>query len=298
MKEWKNLIEQIPSVICKWDTDLTNLSTFRMVSRGNLIEIKNLESLKNVIEKLNTNKISYRVLGWGANQVLLPIEKDVLLKLNFEFDSKYLDEIHDEYILPASVSLNILTAHALRFSLKGWEVLTGIPASLGGALYMNAGTSHGEIKDIVKEVQVLDRQGNVRTEKIGPHHYSYRKNHFVQNGEIIIGATLVYKGIDPTIPDKIRHYLELRKSSQPLSTKNCGCVFQNFSASKQAGRLIDLTGLKGLSIGALRVSTKHANFIENAGGATSEDFNKLTNAINKQIFLHWGVKFELEVKAL
>lgn len=295
---WQQRIEEISELSFSWDTDLTNLSTFRMISRGNLIELQSIDALKKVVRLLKSENISYRLLGWGANQVLAPIENDVLLKLSLSFDSSYLDEVHDEYVLPASLGLNVLTAHAIKFSLGGWEVLTGIPASLGGALYMNAGTSHGEIKEIVKDVQVLETSGRIRVEKIGPSHYSYRHNHFVGQGEVIIGATLIHKGVDPTIPEKIRHYLELRKSSQPLATKNCGCVFQNASPAMQAGRLIDLTGLKGLSVGALRVSMKHANFIENTGGASSEDFHALTEAINKQIYLHWGVRFELEVKAL
>lgn len=298
MKQWRDRIAEISGVKASWDIDLTALSTFRLKSQGSLLEIVDLPSLARALEILNEHGVSYRPLGWGANQVLAPQERDVLIKLDLPFDAHVFDDVRERYVLPASVGLNLLSSHAMRFGLKGWEVLTGIPASLGGAIFMNAGTTHGEIRQILKSVDVMAKDGCVRTEQIGPQHFSYRKNHFVEAGEIIVGAELVHHGLGPEIPDKIRHYLELRRQTQPLATKNCGCVFKNASPLRQAGRLIDLTGLKGVSVGALRVSPKHANFMENAGGATAEDFHRLVDLINKQMQLHWGVGFELEVKAL
>lgn len=298
MKDWKLQVEQIEGVICQWGVDLTGQSTFRLSSRGNLIEVRSSEALRKVLVTLGSAGVPYRALGWGANQVLAQEEKDALIKLNFPFDAKIFESPQEEYHLPASVGLNLLSAHAMRFGLKGWEVLTGIPASLGGAIYMNAGTTHGEICQIVKAVTVMESSGAVRTEHIGDKHFSYRKNHFVAPGEIIIGATLKHYGLDATVPDKIRRYLELRKNTQPLSTKNCGCVFKNYSSTAQAGRLIDLTGLKGLTVGALRISPKHANFMENSGGASAEDFHELVRLTNQQMKLHWGLAFELEVKAM
>lgn len=295
---WQKDIERIPDVRASWDVDLTNLSTFRMASRGDLIEIRSLPALAQVLKTLSAARVSYRVLGWGANQVLAPQEKDVLLKLELPFDASVFEEAHAEYVLPASVGLNLLTSHALKFGLLGWDALTGIPASLGGAVYMNAGTNLGEIARILKSVEVMEPNGVIRREAIGPTHFSYRKNHFVRPGEVIVGATLKNIGTDPGIPEKIRRYQELRRQTQPLATRNCGCVFKNAAPTKQAGRLIDLTGLKELSVGALRVSPRHANFMENAGGATADDFFLLVNAINQQMRLHWGLAFELEVKAL
>lgn len=298
MSSWRQNLEAVDGVLCKWNVDLTNLSTFRMSSHGSLLEISSEAALAKSLQILNQYQVPYRVLGWGANQVLAHEEKDVLIKLNFPFDQQTLNVVREDYELPASVGLNVLSAHALKFGLKGWEVLTGIPASLGGALFMNAGTSHGEIRQIVKSVRVMEKTGHIRNEQITADHFSYRKNHFVRGGEVIVGAVLFHHGIDALIPDKIRHYLELRRQSQPLATKNCGCVFKNASPTRQAGRLIDVTGLKELIVGALRVSPKHANFMENLGGADAENFQQLVKVINRQMELHWGVGFELEVKAL
>lgn len=295
---WRTEIERIVGVTPRWHADLTNESTFRLASRGDLLEIKSEEALAEVLRILNLHHRPYRMIGWGANQVLAQVETDVLIRLDLPFDTQVLASVHDAYVLPASIGLNLLTAHAVKFGTVGWEALTGIPASLGGALYMNAGTSLGEIKDIVREVRVMGRDGRVRSEVITPGHYSYRKNHFVGVGEVIVGATLIHLGLDSALPEKIRSYQELRRQTQPLATKNCGCVFKNASPLRQAGRLIDLTGLKGLSVGALRVSPKHANFMENTGGATADDFFELVRLINQQTRLHWGVEFELEVKAM
>ena len=295
---WKTKVEEISDLTFQWNADLTNLSTFRMSSHGDVVEVRTLSALASLVRVLNAEKHPYRLLGWGANQVLAPAEKDLMIKLDLPFDKNILEELHDTYHLPASVGLNLLTAHALKFGLKAWDALTGIPASLGGAVYMNAGTNLGEIRQVLQSVDVMEVDGNVRTEKIGPSHFSYRKNHFVKTGEIVVGATLINLGTDPEIPEKIRRYLELRRQSQPLATKNCGCVFKNATPSKQAGRFIDMTGLKGLSVGALRVSPRHANFMENTGGATAEDFFKLVEVINQQMQLHWGLAFELEVKAM
>lgn len=291
-------LDTVPGLECHWDTDLTNFSTFRLRSKGDLVIVKSELALAVLLKTLKMESRPWRMLGWGANQVLALQEDDLLIQLDFPFDPETLSTSRDEYALPASLGLNLLTAHAIKFGNMGWEALTGIPASLGGAIFMNAGTALGEIGAIVKRVRLMNSDGIVREEVITPQSFKYRQNTFVQKGEVIIGAVLFHRGLDPTLPEKIRNYQEYRRQSQPLATKNCGCVFKNATPSKQAGRLIDLTGIKGLTVGALRVSHRHANFIENAGGASAADFSQITHLINQQMNLHWGVTFELEVKAV
>lgn len=291
-------LASIDGLDCRWNTDLTAFSTFRLRSQGDLVIVKTEEALTALLINLKKIGRSWRMLGWGANQVLAPQEKDLLIQLDFTYDPAVLAEPRASYLLPASLGLNLLTAHAVKFGTKGWEVLTGIPASLGGAVFMNAGTALGEIGSIVKSVRLMNSDGVVREEFITPASFKYRKNTFVKKDEAIISVELVHHGLDPALPEKIRNYQEYRRQSQPLATKNCGCVFKNATPTRQAGRLIDLTGLKGLSVGALRVSHKHANFMENTGGASAADFAELTRLINQQMTLHWGVAFELEVKAV
>lgn len=292
----KHEIQQITGCEFHPDYDLTSYTTMRLASRGDLIEIKSIEALQKLLPVLNKYKKKYLVVGWGANQILPAICEDVILHLDFPFDQSYLESQKDEYVLPASIGLNYLTAHAVKFGLKGWEVFTGIPASLGGALYMNAGTNLGEIGALVKKVQLVTPDGDLRDEEIGPESFSYRHNHFVKSGEVIVGATLIHRGIDLAISQKIKDYLEYRKKSQPLATKNCGCVFKNPYKELQAGRLIDQIGLKGLTIGGLRVSPRHANFIENTGSSNWDQFQTLVNIIKSNMDHFYGIEFELEVK--
>lgn len=278
------------------DIDVTSYTTFKLGSRGDLVEVRSIEALQKILPLLLKNHKPYLIVGWGANQILPVICHDLIIHLDFSFDATYLETQKDEYILPASLGLNHLTAHAVKFGLKGWEVFTGIPASLGGAIYMNAGTNLGEIGKLIKKVQIVTPRGELREESITEKSFSYRKNHFVQPGEVIVGATMIHQGVDPVISQKIKEYLEYRKTTQPLATKNCGCVFKNPMRELPAGKLIDLLQLKGVGIGDLRISPKHGNFMENRGKASWDQFKALVDLINFEMDHFYGIEFELEVK--
>lgn len=293
---WRNEISHIDGCRYLPDHDLTGFTTMRLSSRGDLVEVSSVSALQKLLPVLSLNKKHYLIVGWGANQILPVRCEDLVIHLKFPFESSYLDQLRDEYELPASLGINHLTAHAVKFGIKGWEVFTGIPASLGGAIFMNAGTNLGEIGSLVKSVQLVTPDGLLRTEVITNESFSYRKNHFVKPGEVIVGATLVHQGTDPAISQKIKDYLEYRKKTQPLASRNCGCVFKNPHKELQAGRLIDLVGLKGLTVGGLRVSPKHANFIENTGTSNWDQFEALVNIIKSNMDHFYGIEFELEVK--
>jgi UDP-N-acetylmuramate dehydrogenase len=289
-------LQNISGVLFEKDQDLTGYTTMRLASRGDVAEVKSVEALKKLLPVLHKFNKPYLVVGWGANQILPAVCDKLIIHLNFEFDSSYLNEVRDEYVLPASLGINHLTSHAVKFGLKGWEVFTGIPASLGGAIYMNAGTNLGEIGTLIKRVSIVTPDGLLREEEIHSGSFSYRHNHFLNDGEVIVGAVMVHKGIDPAISIKIKEYLEYRKKTQPLATKNCGCVFKNPHKELQAGRLIDLIGLKGFQVGGLRVSPKHANFIENTASSNWDQFESLVSVIKSNMDHFYGIEFELEVK--
>ncbi len=294
-----SLISEIKNISgCEFleNQDLTSYTTMRLASRGDVVEVKSVEALQELLPLLKKTNRNYLLVGWGANQILPAKCTELIIHLDFLFDLSYLATQKDEYVLPASVGLNYLTAHAVKFGLKGWEIFTGIPASLGGAIYMNAGTNLGEIGKLVTKVMLVTSDGNLREEKITKESFSYRHNHFVKLGEVIVGAVMVHEGNDPAISEKIKDYLEYRKKSQPLATKNCGCVFKNPHKELQAGRLIDLMGFKGLSVGGLRVSTKHANFIENTGSSNWDQFEAIVGIIKSNMDTFYGIEFELEVK--
>jgi UDP-N-acetylmuramate dehydrogenase len=296
MNAIKAQVEQIEDCEYYENIDLTKYTTFKLSSIGNLVKVKSVKALQELLPLLSVNKQKYLVVGWGANQILPARCEELLIHLNFNFDAIYLDSPHDVYILPASLGLNHLTSHAMKFGLKGWEVFTGIPASLGGAIYMNAGTNLGEIGNLIKKVQLVTPAGELREEIISEQSFSYRRNHFVRPGEVIVSAVMGHDGIDESIPPKIKEYLEYRKTTQPLTTKNCGCVFKNPLIEMPAGKLIDLLQLKGVGVGDLRISPKHANFMENLGAASWDQFKSLVELINFEMDHFYGFEFELEVK--
>lgn len=289
-------IQNIPDIVFEKDQDLTSYTTMRLASRGDVAEVKTVEALQKLLPLLKKHQRNYLVVGWGANQILPAVCDDLIIHLNFSFDMTYLDQVRDEYELPASLGINYLTSHAVKFGLKGWEVFTGIPASLGGAIYMNAGTNLGEIGPLMKKVKIVSIDGTLREEIMNEKSFSYRHNHFLKSGDVIVGATMFHRGTDEAISLKIKEYLEYRKKTQPLATKNCGCVFKNPHKELQAGRLIDLMGLKGLQVGGLRISPKHANFIENTTSSNWDQFESLVKIIKSNMDHFYGIEFELEVK--
>lgn len=283
------------------EKDLKKFSTMKLSAVGDLLTVKNLDALKKTVATLTHNKIEYRLLGWGAN-MLLPTKASIpYLQLDFEFNKSLLDTVQNEYVLPASVSLAVLTSHAARFGLVGWEVFTGIPASLGGALFMNAGTNLGEIGTLVTEVRLITKDGKEKLIKVDKNSFSYRHNHFVDSGDVIYQATLVHRGTDPKISLKIKEYLEMRNRTQPLKEATCGCVFKNYhdlerGLTCRAGQFIDIIGMKGFTYKGLRVSPKHANFMENFGDSNYEDVLMMIEILKKELKLQYGVDFSPEVE--
>jgi UDP-N-acetylmuramate dehydrogenase len=160
---------------------------------------------------------------------------------------------------------------------------------------MNAGTNLGEIGSIVKEVRIITKTGTEKLIMIDKKSFGYRKNNFIIEGDIIVEARLIHFGIDETISQKIRDYLEMRNRTQPLKESTCGCVFKNHETSL-AGKSMDLLGLKGFTYKNLQVSLKHANFMENKGDSSCEDVIEMITILKAELKLQYGISFETEVE--
>jgi UDP-N-acetylmuramate dehydrogenase len=278
--------------------DLTKFSTMRAISHGAIIHVKNKDSLVKLVEILK-NKYEYRVIGWGANFVLPESPKFVLIKLDFLFNKNLINDEEDNYVLPASVSLHQLTSLATKYCLSGWEYFTGVPGSLGGAVFMNAGTNLGEIGSLIKKVWIIDSSGALREEVINKDSFSYRKNNFTREGDIIVEVEICHFGVDKTIASKIESYLKLRQDTQPLKEKTCGCMFKNNvfpTGHCPAGQFLDIMGLKGLSIDGFRISPKHANFLENNDKGHYDGLISAMGFISKELEDQYGVSFEQEIR--
>lgn len=278
--------------------DLTKFTTMRLKAFGDLITITSVDGLKATLKILTENNLSYRILGMGANQLIPSTSTIPYIKLSLPFDKTYLSVERESYLLPASVTLSILSSHATRFGLKGWESFTGIPATLGGAVFMNAGTNLGEIGPLITKVYLIDKFGNSKTIEMGESSFSYRSNNFLAEGDFIYQVEMKHLGVDPKISEVIKKYLELRNRTQPLKEWTCGCVFKNNKGKRTclAGKFIDILGLKGLTSNGMRISPKHANFMENVDSAVHEDVVALIKIIKDELHLQYGVEFETEVK--
>ena len=294
----EDILGDIENIKVEVDRDITKFSTMKLIARGNLVTVKSYSSLKLVLERFFAEKVQYKVLGLGANQLLGSKEDETYLKIDFPFDKNYFSKPRETYDLPASLTLNFLTEHAINFGLVGWEVFTGIPGTIGGAVFMNAGTNLGEFCELLKSVKVVTKTGEDKTIIVDKNSFSYRKNNIIGDGDVIYEVQMIHHGFSKEIPTKISNYLEMRNRTQPLKKNTCGCVFKNKYGSKtcRAGQYIDIMGLKGFVNNYIKVSSVHANFLENIGNAHYVDVVEMVDLLNKELYLQFGIKFETELQ--
>lgn len=295
------LVKKIEGCEVLHDVEMKKFSTMKLSSFGTLVKVSHIEALKELVQYFANQGIAFKCIGWGANFILPEKPNFVLIKLDIPFDKRAITPDQKVFDLPASAPLNVLTSLAVKYGFKGWEVFTGVPASLGGAIAMNAGTNLGEICELLESVQILRADGSVDNHIVTDNSFSYRANHILNEGDIIIGARIFHKGIDPTIGALIKEYLKKRTDSQPLKEKTCGCMFKNkhlktsdLELTCRAGLYLDIMGAKGLNVGDMRISPKHANFMENHGESGSEEVKELVSLALSELELHYGVKFETE----
>lgn len=263
---------------------------------GDLREVESLDDLISVKQEAADKDKKIHIIGAGSNQLILNPEKYIFVKISFPIE-RY-QELKDHFYFSANVHLSQLLKMASQMGLKDWEFITGVPASLGGAIFMNAGTRLGEIKSILKSVQYLDLNNKVVEREVTDEMFSYRKNNFLQPGEIILGATLKYSSIDNEVKNSIKDYLLYRNQSQPLGAKNLGCIFKNTKEGESAGKIIDEAGLKGeiSSCKNAQVSDKHGNFINNISQCSSRGYFDFCHSIQELVRKRTGYLLEFEVK--
>jgi UDP-N-acetylmuramate dehydrogenase len=266
----------------KENVDLKNYNTYKVsVNAKYLVEVKSVDSLKELIKYLRKNKIKYLILGNGSN-VVLP-EKDldgVIVRLN---GLNKIEVDDDEVYVEAGVMLPKLVNESVSNCLTGLEWASGIPGTVGGAVVGNAGAYLSDIFMFIEEITVLEND-EVKTLKKSDVTYSYRHTSFKDNKDIIVlGVTLkLNKGNADESAEIMKNRLERRIKSQPLNYPNAGSVFRN-PEGDFAGRLIEECGLKGKRIGGAMVSEKHANFIINYDNATAKDIRDLIKLVHDEV---------------
>lgn len=234
----------------------------------------------------------YFVLGNGSN-VLAPDQGFpgvVICTLDLEPGIK----IDGKKVLASAGTLNSrLLRECADHGLGGIEYLSGVPGNLGGAIFMNAGTASGWIDSVAKKVEATSLLGGCRWIELLS--FSYRKQHFLEPHEIVTAAELQLIPEEPAlIKSKLAESSKKRKAAQPIELPSCGSVFQN-PPGKNAWRVVEELGLKGLKQGGAAISEKHSNFIVNLGGATAADVLYLVNRIKKEAKEKLGLEMHQEV---
>lgn len=201
-------------------------------------------------------------------------------------------------IIGSGISLAMAARKAAELGLSGLEFAVGIPGSLGGAVYMNAGAYDGEMSMVVGSVRVLNLSGFVRELDAEALHFSYRHSALQGSGEIITSVTLALKkGDAQEIAAKMADFSQRRRAKQPLELPSAGSTFKR-PPGFFAGTLIEQTGLKGYAVGGAQVSPKHAGFVVNSGGATAADVLRLIAEVQARVYAKHGVRLEPEVLVL
>ena len=196
----------------------------------------------------------------------------------------------------AGVSMTRAAVFAANHSLSGMEFAHGIPGSVGGGVYMNAGAYGGEIKDICTGVQVMDMQGNMKTYSAEEMAFSYRHSRLEDEGGIVVSATFsLEKADEQQVRQKMQELMAKRKASQPLDLPSAGSAFKR-PVGGYAAALIDQSGLKGFQVGGAAVSQKHAGFVVNIDHATAQDVRNLLQQVSDRVFENSGIRLEPEVR--
>ncbi|MDN4526608.1 UDP-N-acetylmuramate dehydrogenase [Fictibacillus fluitans] len=249
--------------------------------------------LKAVLEIAKEYHTPVTVMGNGSNLI---IKDNGLMGLTINLE--HMNEInilHHSIYAQAGAGLIDVSRKALEMKLSGLEFACGIPGTIGGALYMNAGAYGGQVSDVLLRALVMNNEGDLLTLTKDELNMGYRKSLIATGDYIVLEAEFrLEPGIYKEIKDKMDHFTYLRESKQPLEYPSCGSVFKR-PEGYYTGKLIQDCGLQGMRIGGAQISTKHAGFIVNVGGATSKDYTDLIRIIQKTVKQRYGVDLETEV---
>lgn len=254
------------------------------------------EALAAVFSCAAANKIETFVLGGGSN--ILVSDKGIS-GFVINMSDGFMDlrtEGEDMIFAGAGVKLSRIAVFSMNCALTGLEFASGIPGSLGGAVYMNAGAYGGEMKDVVVRTRYMRPDGSVGEMEGEAHGFGYRRSAFTDSGLVVLGSYLKLRpGDRMAIAMAMKEIKQKRQDKQPLSYPSAGSAFKR-PQGDFAGRLIEASGLKGYKIGGAQVSEKHAGFIINCGDASARDVYNLILHVKEEVKLRQGVLLESEIK--
>lgn len=295
---YKDLLEQIySSDELQINEEMKNHIYFKVGGKVDiLLNPSNSEQIIETLKICNENNIPYYIIGNGSNILV----KDggirgIVIKLckvdNIEVNG-------NEIKAYGGALLKDISTNALNNSLTGFEFACGIPGSVGGAVFMNAGAYNGEIKDVIKEAEVMDKDGNIFTLSKDELELGYRASKVMKDNLIVISATfLLESGDEQKIEARIKDLTFKREERQPLEYPSAGSTFKR-PEGHFAGKLIEDAGLKGYSIGGAAVSSKHSGFVINKGGATAKDVLDLIKYVQDTVKDKFAVELNPEIRII
>lgn len=295
---YKCLLNILDEKDIKLDEPMKKHISFRVGGPADiLVKPRSEEQIKEVIAFVKKENIPYIVKGNGSNLLV----KDggirgIVIEISDNFNSY---EIEGKIVkIQSGALLSIIGKAALKQNLKGFEFAAGIPGTIGGALAMNAGAYGGEMKDIVKSVRLMDTDGNIFCLTNEEMQFGYRKSILSKSDYIVLSSEIeLEEGSYEEIKEKMSDFSNRRITKQPLNLPSAGSTFKR-PEGYFAGKLIDDSGLRGLTLRGAQVSDKHCGFVVNLGEAKAKDILDLMYVVKSTVKNKFGVTLEEEVKIL
>lgn len=296
MFDKKGLIEISENVI--FDEPMSAHTSFKIGGNADAFaSVADIDEIRALIKYCKNKAIPYMIMGNGTN--MLVSDKGIrglVIQVGSGMQNYNIDG--ETVYAQAGILMSVLSKKILKAELTGFETLSGIPGTLGGGIYMNAGAYGGEIRDIVDEVTYINFNGEVKTVKNKDIGFSYRHSMFEDEKCVILSAVLkLKKGNAAMIKSAMDDYNKRRSDKQPLNMPSAGSTFKR-PKGYFAGKLIEESGLVGYTVGGAQVSEKHAGFVVNSGGASAKDVLELVDHIQKTVNEKFGVKLEPEIRLI
>lgn len=279
------------------NADMKKFSTFRIGGAADIALFpKTKDSLVAVLDYVIKNNIKYTVIGNGSNVVFCDEGyKGVVIITTQMKQYSFNDDI---LVCDAGAPLTQIAVNAVRSGYEGFAFACGIPGTIGGAVFMNAGAYEGEISDILLYSEYYDtKTGQLGRFEAKDHEFGYRHSAYMDSDKIILSAAFKLKKAEnpEAVVALMNDHIKARKEKQPLEYPSAGSTFKRYPGYFTA-KLIDEAGLKGYSVGGAQVSEKHAGFVINKGDATAKDVYDLIAVIKEAIYKREGIEIECEVR--
>ena len=294
MSEWLTDLKQLNIGKIETDASLKKFTTYKIGGKARcVIHPKNTEKLVKLMKFIRSKNIKYKMLGNGSNLIFSDDLFDgILIKLT-EFDN--IEIINNKIKVGAGYSLMKLSRVALKNSLTGLEFAAGIPGTVGGAIFMNAGAYKSDMGYIVQSVKVLTKDFKIVELENKEMNFHYRTSFLQKHPDYICLEAVIRleKGKKDAIEEVMKSRLKRRVESQPLNYPSAGSVFRN-PTGMFAGELIEKCGLKGYKLGGAMISDKHANFVINTGNAKASDVRNLITLAREKVKEEYNVDLRVE----